>query len=140
MTRDFLTPLNQNQAHQTHLEIGNAIVDDFDDWFSEHHESCDQTKASSQSLPETRQPFDAHHPTEAQRIEQRQDTSVQQHKGYDQTGPSHHADAQYESTSEQERTWTTQQLYQLVDDMVRIKDFDHKIFQDALSEESNAYL
>ncbi len=34
------------------------------------------------------------------------------------------------------RTWTMQQLHRLVDEMVQIKDFDHKTFQDFLSEES----
>jgi hypothetical protein len=122
MTHDFLTLLNQNQAHQTHLEIGNAIVDDFDDWFSQHHESCNQTKASSQSLPETRQPFDAHHPTEAQceatsqqadvrqqdQSEQRQSTMVQRYETHDQAGPSDHA----ATASAQQRIWNTRQLHQ----------------------------
>jgi hypothetical protein len=37
-----------------------------------------------------------------------------------------------------ERTWTTQQLHRLVDEMIQIKDFKHSTFQDFLSEESKA--
>jgi hypothetical protein len=70
--------------------------------------------------------------------EQRQAIVPQQHEGQDQAGPSHHGDAQRESTTKKERTWTTQQLHQLVYDVVRIKHFDHKTFQDFLSEESQA--
>jgi hypothetical protein len=74
----------------------------------------------------------------SQSHEQGQAILPQRHEGQDQAGPSHYRDAQCESLSEQKRTWTTEELHQLVDDMVRIKDFDHKTFQDALSEESKA--
>jgi hypothetical protein len=37
-----------------------------------------------------------------------------------------------------ERTWITQQLHQLVDEMLQIKDFEPSTFQKFLSEESNA--
>jgi hypothetical protein len=70
--------------------------------------------------------------------EQRQPILPQRHEGQDQAGPSHHGDAQRESLSEQERTWTTEELHQLVDEMVGIKHFDHKTFQDSLSEESKS--
>ncbi len=36
------------------------------------------------------------------------------------------------------RTWTTQQLHRLVDEMVQIKDFDYTTFQASLSKESKA--
>lgn len=52
----------------------------------QHHEHYDQTKdTSSQSLPEIQQPLAARHPTDAQRVEQRQDTPVQQHEEYNHT-------------------------------------------------------
>jgi hypothetical protein len=74
----------------------------------------------------------------SQSHEQGQAILPQRHEGQDQAGPSHYRDAQRESLSEQKRTWTTEELHQLVNDMVRIKDFERKTFQDALSEESQA--
>lgn len=56
----------------------------------------------------------------------------------DQAGSSRQGDSHRESTSQQERTWTTQQLHQLVDEMVQIENFDHRTFRNALTEESKA--
>ena len=72
--------------------------------------------------------------------EQGQAILPQRHEGQDQAGPSHHGNAQRESISEQKRTWTTEELHQLVDEMVQIKNFNHKNFQKDLSEESQAIL
>jgi hypothetical protein len=70
--------------------------------------------------------------------EQGQAILPQRHEGQDQAGPSHHGNAQRESISEQKRTWITEELHQLVDEMVQIKDFNHKTFQTSLSDESQA--
>jgi len=71
-----------------------SIDDDFKNWWStQSRKPHDQIQVtSSQSLAEIQQPLAAHHLTEAQRVEQRQDTLVQQHKGHDQAGPSRQAD------------------------------------------------
>ena len=66
--------------------------------------------------------------------EQGQTIPPQRHEGQDQAGPSRHGDTQHESTAKQERTWPTEELHQLVDEMVQIKDFDRKTFQDLLSD------
>jgi hypothetical protein len=70
--------------------------------------------------------------------EQGQAILPQRYEGQGQAGPSHHGDAQRESTTKQERTWTTQQLHRLVEEMIHIEDFNVKTFQDSLSEESKA--
>ncbi len=58
-------------------------------------------------------------------------------RGPDQAGSSRQGNSHRD---QQERTWTTQQLNQLVDEIVQIKHFDHSTFQNALTEESKAIL
>ena len=65
-----------------HLELS---IDDFELCSFELRKPHDQIQVpSSQSLPEIRQPFAAHHPAQAQRVEQRQDTLAQRHVVHDQ--------------------------------------------------------
>jgi hypothetical protein len=63
-----------------------------------------------------------------QTAEQGQAIMAKLHETYNQT----------KAVSEYERTWTKEQLKKLVEDMLKIKDFDSKTFQDFLSEESKS--
>jgi hypothetical protein len=95
VTRDFLTPLDQEQAIQTQQqEAGSSrqgdpsslsghlksIDDDFAIWWSlKSRELHDQTQAtSSQNTPEIRQPFAAYHPAEVQHESISQRANVRQ--------------------------------------------------------------